>query len=315
MSRTGRGAFYGLTAAAIWGGMYVVSDQVLTIIPSFTLLTIRLLIGIVVIGGLLMRSGGLALPRHDVIRLLGVGIVGFGLSVGMQFVGTHLASALNGSVVTSASPAFILLFAWLLLREPLNPVRVVAVLLASVGVLVILDLSHFDLSSGKFIGNLVLSLAAIMWGLYSVLVRRVSEHYSTALITFYALCGGLIVTIPAMAFELPTQPIGAITPGIILGILYLGVISTAVAMIFWNRAFALVEANIASLFFFAQPLVGVLLSTTLLGQPLTPQIIIGGILIIAGVLLSMQRIGSPALVPKNQQESNSRVTMCPRRLR
>ena len=40
-----RGAIYGLTAAGIWGGMYVVSDIVLETIPPFTLLTIRLLLG------------------------------------------------------------------------------------------------------------------------------------------------------------------------------------------------------------------------------------------------------------------------------
>ncbi|MBC7810894.1 MAG: EamA family transporter, partial [Burkholderiales bacterium] len=44
-----RGAIYGLLAAAIWGGMYVVSDVVLKVIPPFTLLTIRLILGAVVL--------------------------------------------------------------------------------------------------------------------------------------------------------------------------------------------------------------------------------------------------------------------------
>ena len=288
-----RGAIYGLTAAAIWGGMYVVSEKVLLVIPAFTLLTIRLLIGIVILG--LMVSKRATLPRRDVIRLLGVGIVGFGISVGMQFVGTHDASALNGSVVTSASPAFILFFAWLILHESLTPIRVLSVGLATIGVLVILDLSHFDLSSRTFVGNLELTVAALTWGLYSVLVRKVSARHETTLLTFYALIGGLIITIPASALELSTTTVdlNAITPAIVAGILYLGVISTALAMVLWNRAFALVEASVASLFFFAQPLVGVLLSTTLLNHPLTPPLIIGGILIILGVLLSMQRAASP----------------------
>jgi drug/metabolite transporter (DMT)-like permease len=124
-----------------------------------------------------------------------------------------------------------------------------------------------------------------------VLVRKISTQHETAVLTFYALIGGLIITIPATALELSSTSIdsNAITIWIIAGILYLGVISTALAMVLWNRAFALVEASVASLFFFAQPLVGVLLSTTILKQPLTPQLIVGGILIILGVLLSMQR--------------------------
>jgi drug/metabolite transporter (DMT)-like permease len=109
-----RGAFYGITAASIWGGMYVVSDVVLRTVPPFTLLTLRLMIGAAILAAiLLLRQHQLMLPRQDAMRLLGVGLVGFGISLGAQFVGTKLATAINGAVVTSASPAFIL-------REPLN---------------------------------------------------------------------------------------------------------------------------------------------------------------------------------------------------
>jgi drug/metabolite transporter (DMT)-like permease len=282
-----RGALYGLTAAAIWGGMYVVSDLVLAVIPPFSLLTIRLGIGATILGVMLARSTGFALSAQERMRLLRVGLIGFGISVGLQFVGTRLASAINGSVVTSASPAFILFFAWLLLREKLTVQRLIAVGLATVGVLVILDLGKFDLSSTKFVGNLALAGAAVTWALYSVLVRQASARHGTVTLTFWALLGGLLFTIPAAGIELTQETIKPITGGVILGIGYLGVISTAVAMVFWNRAFALVEASTASLFFFAQPLVGVILSTTLLSQPITPPLVIGGALIIAGVLLSI----------------------------
>src|SRR5262245_38307746 len=115
------GAIYGLTAAAIWGGMYVVSDVVLQTIPPFTLLTIRLIMGALVLGPLVWRqsrAGKVRLPtQSEVVTLLGVGLLGFGVSVGAQFVGTDKSTAVNGSLVTSASPAFIALFAVLILRE------------------------------------------------------------------------------------------------------------------------------------------------------------------------------------------------------
>jgi drug/metabolite transporter (DMT)-like permease len=270
--------------------MYVVSDVVLRTIPPFTLLALRLIIGVTILGmAIRVSSGQLRLPPADTLRLLGVGLVGFGISLGAQFVGTKLATAINGAVVTSASPAFILLFAWLILRERLTPRRISAVALASLGVLIVLDLSNFDLSSRTFTGNLALSIAALTWGAYSVLVRRVSRNYNTLIISFYALTGGLIIALPASAIELIGQPVGTITVGILLGVLYLGVISTAIAMFLWNRAFALVEASLASLFFFAQPVVGVLLAMALLGQPITPRLLGGGALIIVGVLLSIQR--------------------------
>jgi drug/metabolite transporter (DMT)-like permease len=61
-----------------------------------------------------------------------------------------------------------------------------------------------------------------------------------------------------------------------------------------------VEASLASLFFFAQPLVGVLLSAMILNQKLDANVLIGGILIIGGVILSMQRSATAERAPVSQ---------------
>ncbi len=288
MTSTLRGAIYGLSAAAIWGGMYVVSDVVLPVIPPFTLLSIRLLLGLIVITPFALRQP-IRPTRRELLELLGVGFIGFGLSVGAQFVGTDLSTALNGTLVTTASPAFILLFAAMILRERLTTQQIAAVALATLGVLLILDPSKADFGSQTFTGNLILAFAAVTWGLYSVLVRKVSGRLDTLVITTAAFVGGLLLTIPAAVVELPQRPIGQIDAGIILGILYLGVVSTAVAMWLWNRSFALVNASAASLFFFAQPLVGTLLSVGLLHQQMTLLLWIGSLCIAAGLVLSMYR--------------------------
>ncbi|NWG16809.1 MAG: EamA family transporter [Chloroflexi bacterium] len=286
MSTMLRGAIYGLTAAAIWGAMYIISDIVLQTIPPFTLLAIRLGMAVVILAlprrGLHRRRPN----RREILELLGVGLIGYGISVGAQFVGTDRSTGVNGALITSASPAFILVFAALILRERLTAQRLAAVALATVGVIVIIDPTKADFSSAAFFGNIALAVAALTWGLYSVLVRRASARLDTTTVSFYALVGGWALTIPAAALEMQTRPIGAIDADTILGVFYLGVVSTAAAMWLWNRAFALVDASVASLFFFAQPLVGAALGVAL-GQQLTPQLIAGGLMIGLGVLVSM----------------------------
>ena len=69
-STSARGAIYGITAAAIWGGMYVVSDVVLHVIPPFALLSLRLVIGAAILGALLSVRHQIAVPRRDAIKLL-----------------------------------------------------------------------------------------------------------------------------------------------------------------------------------------------------------------------------------------------------
>jgi drug/metabolite transporter (DMT)-like permease len=289
------GAVYGLTAASIWGGMYVVSDVVLKTIPPFTLLTIRLLMGVAILAVILWRKQVRFPVRSDLLRTLAVGVVGFGISVGAQFVGTDKSTAVNGSLVTSASPAFILIFAALILREKLTLQRIAAVLLATIGVIVIIDPAKADFTSDTFAGDVILALAAVTWGLYSVLVRKVSVQVDTLVVTLLAFVGGLILTIPAAFLELQTRPVGEVNTGIILGILYLGIMSTAFATWLWNRAFALVDASVGSLFFFAQPLVGALLGVFLLEQQMTANLWLGGFIIALGVLLSLVSAGKISL--------------------
>lgn len=274
--------------------MYVVSDVVLPVIPPFALLSMRLLLGLSVVITILVirrrRTGDPRLPSvRELPALIGVGLVGFGISIGAQFVGTDLSTAINGSLVTSASPAFIVLFAALILRERLSWRRIAAVGLATVGVLVIIDLSKVSFSSQTFQGDVALAVAAVTWGLYSVLVRLVSRDHDTLVVTAVAFTGGMFITIPGALIERNSRPVGEITPMIVLGVLYLGIVSTAGAMWLWNRAFALVDASVASLFFFAQPVVGALLSVVLLNQQITPTLIIGSILITAGVLLALRK--------------------------
>lgn len=282
------GAIYGILAAAIWGGMYVVSDVVLETIPPFTLLSMRLIMGALVLGFLLSRQPNKVLPApSQILRVLGVGLIGFGISVGAQFVGTDKSTAVNGALITTSSPAFILVFAALILKEKLNAQRIAAVVLASVGVIVIIDPAQANFSSDTFVGDVALAIAGVTWGLYSVLVRLVSAKMDTLWVTLIAFFGGMMLTLPASAIELSSTSIGEIDIPIILGILYLGVVSTAGAMWFWNRAFALVDASVASLFFFAQPLVGAVLGVALLGQDFTVNLAIGGAMIAVGVLLAL----------------------------
>lgn len=291
MSTSSRGAIYGISAAAIWGGMYVVSDVVLQTIPPFTLLSMRLILGILSLGlfAWFRRPNVVqSLNSQQRLVMLGIGLLGFGISVGAQFVGTDLSNAVNGSLVTSASPAFIVLFAVLILGERLTWSRIASVALATLGVIIIVDPSKASFGSETFLGDLALALAAITWGLYSVLIRLTSKSYETSILTFYAFCGGLLITVPAALLELQSRTIGSIDLPVVLGILYLGIVSTAVAMWLWNRAFALVEASRVSLYFFAQPLVGAGLGIVVLGQTPSLSVLLGGLLILFGVFISVR---------------------------
>jgi len=276
----------GLAATSIWGGMYVVSKAVMEVIPPYLLLTSRLLLGILTLYLVIGLRGRLRVTRQQFWPIFGVGLVGYGLSVGLQFVGTDLSTASNGALVTSATPAFVLVFAALLLGEKITMRRILALLVASLGVIIVIDPRKAQLSSDLFIGNLALVGAALTWALYSVLVRKVTRNMDVLPVSLIAFAGGLPVSLPLGAWEASTRGVGPITPGVIAGVLFIGIISTALAMYLWNSAFATLDAGVASLTFFAQPVVGTLLGWAFLGEQITRLFLLGGLLIGVGILIS-----------------------------
>ncbi|MBI5944662.1 MAG: DMT family transporter [Chloroflexi bacterium] len=281
------GLFAGLAAASIWGGMYVVSKIVLEVIPPFALLSTRYILGALSLGMVIyFRKNKSPISREFFWKSFWVGFVGYGISLGFQFVGTKLSTASNGSLVTSATPAFVLLFAPFLLGERTTARRILALAVSTLGVIAVIDPRNAEISPTLFWGNMSLLSAALTWALYSVLVRKVSKSGDLLASSTIMLLGGLPSSLLFGIFEIQKTGIGEITIGIIGGILFLGIISTAIAMFLWNYAFAELPAAVASLTFFAQPVVGMLLGWFFLAEKITPLFLAGGALIGVGILIA-----------------------------
>jgi drug/metabolite transporter (DMT)-like permease len=180
----------------------------------------------------------------------------------------------------------LVLAAWLL-KERVTVRRLSALALATLGVIAVIDPRTLRLAPDLFIGNLALLGAAVAWGLYSVLVKSVGERATLLQVGFYTFLGGLIIALPAALVETRTASVGHLTASTVLGILYLGWISTALAVYLWNRSLASLEAGMVSLLFFAQPIVGITLGAWLLGEQPGLLFWFGAALVGAGLLLSL----------------------------
>lgn len=276
-------------AASIWGGMYVVSKYVLNFVPPLTLVWLRYIVAFVVLFIVLKRVEAknkkeVALGQKDWPLLAWIGFIGYFLSISFQFLGTKLSDAHTGALITSATPAFIIIFARFVLGEKFTARKVVSLLLATIGVVIVIG---WDTHTGSYFwGSIILVGAAITWALLSVYVKLASNTLSSLTITTYAIMFALVFTTPAMLWELQSNEVYFQSTLIILGILYLGIVSTAGAFFLWNKGLELMDAGIGSLFFFFQPLVGSFLGWLLLNEKLNLNFFIGGAFILAGVLIA-----------------------------
>ncbi|EKN67204.1 EamA family transporter [Schinkia azotoformans] len=280
-------------AASMWGGMYVVSKYVLDYIPPLTLVWLRYVIAFVVLFVVLKiihlkNDNRIEIKKSDWLLIAWIGFIGYFVSIAFQFIGTKLSDAHTGALITSATPAFIVVFARFILKEKLTVRKITSVLLATLGVLIVIG---WDTKVGTyFLGTIILVGAAITWALLSVYVKVASKRLSSLTITTYAVFFALVFTTPAFVWELQSNDVYYQNTLIVLGVIYLGVVSTAGAFFLWNKGMELMDAGIGSLFFFFQPLVGSFLGWLLLNEKLDVNFFIGGFLIMAGVVVvSLQK--------------------------
>lgn len=283
------GAFCLSLAASIWGGTYVVSKYVLDEIPPFTLMWLRYAIGFLALFLVHRMQGGVKLKEmttRDVGLLTWIGFIGYFVSIALQFVGTKWSDAHTGALVTSATPAFIFVFAYFLLRERFTRRKTIALLLATTGVLIVVGLGKGG--EAHLLGGILLIGAAVTWALLSVYAKIASDRFSSLAITMYAILAALLFTTPVMLYELKD---GFVMPsaGALAGVVFLGLFSTAAAFLLWNAGMKMMDAGIGSLFFFFQPLVGALLGWWWLDETLDLSFFLGGTLIIVGVLVATYR--------------------------
>jgi drug/metabolite transporter (DMT)-like permease len=284
MKNTLLGSLYLILASSIWGGMYVVVKVVVSVIPPLELVWIRYIVAIValLIIGFITRQKWRIEKRYFLI-IIAIGIIGNAISIVAQETGTMLSTAQMGAIITSSTPAFMVIFARLLLKERLTLKKGFSVFLATIGVFLIVGIGDVDLSSK--LGGLSLLLAALTWALMSVLVKLLPNDYSQIVVTTYSILVALIVLTPFVLPRLDEINISQLThPTIWGGLLYLGVISTAFGFLLWNRGLQMLNASSGGIFFFFQPVVGTLLGWLILEESIGVTFWIGSILILAGVL-------------------------------
>lgn len=279
------GAIFLSLAASIWGAMYVVVKVVVEVVPPLELVWMRYLIAVIALGiiGIVMKQSWKIVKKDWLIIFL-VGLIGNTISIVTQEMGTMLSTAQMGAIITATTPAFMVVFARLILKESITLKKCLSIALATMGVGIIVGNGQIDVT--QQLGGLYLLLAALTWALMSVLIKKVPSHYSQIVVTTYTSLIAVMLLAPFVLPRLQDLDLASVLqPTISGGLLYLGIVSTAGGFLLWNKGLQLMNASSGGLFFFFQPIVGTFLGWLLLGETIGLSFWIGSLLIFSGVFI------------------------------
>lgn len=290
-------AYLGLTLSALfWAGNAVFARASVGLIPPFALSFWRWCLALLFL--LPFAYPHLRREWRQVIthwqQLLWLALLSIGSYNTLLYLAAQSTTAVNITLVSATMPIVIVLMARLLLGQRLQVWQWVGILVALSGMLVIVSLGAPQSASASKLnpGDAIMVLAVLIWGLYSVMLRRqpLALHPLTTLIALITL--GLPVILPFYLWELSSQGLFSVTSTTAPIILYTAIFPSLLAYFFWNHGVAIVGPSQSGLFIYLVPIFTALVAGVTLGEQLHRYHFIGGLLILTGLYLST-RLSAP----------------------
>lgn len=277
-------------AVFIWGCTFAVTKLALRDASPATIVWIRFGMGVLILGATVTARRQLALPAASEWAYFAlVGFIGVSFHQWLQATGLKTAAATTTAWIVATIPIFTALLGWLFLKESLGRVRLLGILLASVGVLLIVSKGNpIALTQGKFgaPGDFLILISALNWAVFSVLSRRGLRTHPAARMMFYVmLFGWLFLTIWLFAFGPGLSEVPHITRSGWASLLVLGIFGSGIAYITWYDALLVIPAAQLGAFIYVEPLVTMVVAALMLGEAITLVSILGGAITIYGVYL------------------------------
>ncbi len=273
--------------ALLWGGNSVFIKVGLRAMPPFALTALRLALGLAVIGGwaavrripLRLRPGEF-LPHAALAGLFLVQVLAL-------HAGTHFTLAAHSTVMMSTYPLFTSLFAHLLIAgDRLTPRTVAGLALGFAGVLA--TFAPELIAGGapaSALGSAVVLASSGLLGLRTAVSKRMLHAVSAEKLLFWML----LLSLPAaVALSLLSGDPARLRfdVGGLLAVGYVGVVIAGFCFLTWTAILARYRASRLTVMFFATPLSGTFLSWWIVGDPLSPNLLLGALLVAGAIFVN-----------------------------
>ncbi len=233
------------------------------------------------------RTGMLhRLSLREALLLLVLGLLAVPLNQWCFLAGLRLSTAANASLMYALTPVWTLLLSSMLHQERTTALKLIGVLLAVGGVLLVLW-EEAPLSSGSTtLGNWLLLLASWAWALYTVLSQRVAVQLGALKTTALSMVLGWMLYLPLWAVLGAELGLELLSPSLVLELLYMGVVTSGIGYLLWVAVLQRLEASKVAIFATLQPVLTTIAAIPLFGFVPTLPFLLGGMAILAGMLLT-----------------------------
>lgn len=263
-----------LAVAVLWGGNVIAVKVAVETLPPFLLMGIRFSIVALLLAPFFRPR------RAQVPGLLALALVlGVG-HFGLMFLAISGMDAATAAVAVQMTIPFSALLAWLVYREALGWARTLGVGLAFAGILLLAGEPH---ATGLW-PLAVMAVSTLCWAVSNVMIKRVGLIDPLTINGWVALFAAPVLFVCSALFEQGQAEAIAAT-GLVgwAGLAYTVIGASLIAYTLWYWLVRRHSLNRIVPFTLLGPAVGITGGVLLLGEPLTWQKLVGGLLTVGGV--------------------------------
>jgi drug/metabolite transporter (DMT)-like permease len=287
-----RALLEGTVAVTIWAASFIATKIALREASPFTVVWLRFGMGTLLLGGVLLARHELRRPGWQDIRYFTlVGLVGITVHQWLQATGLVTALASTTAWLVSTSPILIAIIGRVFLGERLRRVQMAGIALAFIGVVLVVARGDWrGMLQGSFgsVGDGLVALSAGTWAIFTVLSRSGLRRFSPLYMMFYVMLAGWLLATATWSFSEEFIVAPSLSIEAWAGILFLGVLCSALAYLLWYSALTHLPASQAGALLFLEPLITLGLAAVFLDEQVVVLSILGGLIILAGVWMVMR---------------------------
>ena len=276
-----------LGALILWSSSFVAIKFASTTYPPLTLAVVRFIVATLILGALTMLpKNRVKLEKKDIFTVAVCGLTGIMLYAVLQNIAMQWTSASSATLIIASYPIITLLMESLIYKKKLSVVKIIAVLIAIVGVVILAYVKAETRIEGELLGILLLVLAGVVWAVYNFMTKKVVNRYPPITLLFYSTLFGTIFMLPLALLERAQwqQP----TAVSFLCMMFLGVFCSVIAFLLYNHGLKTMAPSTITSMLNLVPIFGVFFSWLLLGEQVTLRKFVGGAIVIFGVMLSVR---------------------------
>jgi drug/metabolite transporter (DMT)-like permease len=282
--------FFLTLAPLLWAGNFVFGKPLSEALPPFGINLLRWAVACVVLVALTyILEGRFPRPNRRLwLTLAAIAVTGVLLFNALVYLSLEHTTSTNAALILGAAPILTMILAVAVGSEELTLRGAIGALVCLIGIAWIVCHGSLDALSNVSLnlGDIVMVVAVLCWAVYTALIRSTRQLSQLATTTFAAL-----LALPPLGiiggYQLATQPLGPITPTVVLGLAYVGTLASVAAFMAWTSGISSIGAARGSLFLNLIPVFTPILAWPTLGERPGFDQIVGGALVISGVTLAL----------------------------